>query len=46
LEKTLRFEFNRVYSGGNKDLRGELYTLLDEHEAEGITRRMPFSFVV
>ena len=37
LEKTLRFEFNRVYSGGNKDLRGELYTLLDEHEAEGST---------
>jgi len=37
LEKTLRFEFNRVYSNGNKDLRGEGWTLLDEHDAEGST---------
>ena len=37
LEKTLRYEFDRVYSGGNKDLRGEGWSLLDGYEAEANT---------
>ena len=37
VEKTLRFEFNRVYSTGNKDLRGEGWSLLDGYPAEGNT---------
>lgn len=34
VEKTLRYEFDRVYSGGNKDLRGEGWSILDSYEAE------------
>ena len=34
VEKTLRYEFDRVYSGGNKDLRGEGWSLLDGYAAE------------
>ncbi len=37
VEKTLRYEFDKVYSGGNKDLRGEGWTLLDGYEAEANT---------
>lgn len=34
IEKSLRYEFDKVYSGGNKDLRGEGWSLLDGYEAE------------
>ena len=37
IEKTLRYEFDRVYSGGNKDLRGEGWSLLDGYDAEANT---------
>lgn len=37
VEKTLRYEFDRVYSSGNKDLRGEGWSLLDGYEAEANT---------
>ena len=34
LEKTLRYEFDKVYSSGEKDLRGEGWSLLDGYDAE------------
>lgn len=34
VEKTLRYEFDKVYSNGNKDLRGENWSLLDGYDAE------------
>ena len=34
VEKTLRHEFDIVYSGGNKDLRGEGWSLLDGYPSE------------
>ena len=34
LEKTLRYEFDKVYSSGEKDLRGEGWSLLDNYDAE------------
>ncbi len=37
IEKTLRYEYDKIYSGGNKDLRGEGWTLLDGYEAEANT---------
>ena len=37
VEKTLRHEFDIVYSGGNKDLRGEGWSLLDGYAAEANT---------
>ena len=43
IEKTLRYEFDRVYSGGNKDLRGEGWSLLDGYEAEANTPAYPNS---
>lgn len=36
-EKTIRFWFDKVYSTGNKDLRGENWSVLDGYEAEGST---------
>ena len=35
VEKTLRAEFDKVYSNGEKDHRGEGYSFLDGYEAEG-----------
>lgn len=35
VEKTLRYELDKVYSSGEKDLRGEGYSILDGYEAEG-----------
>lgn len=35
VEKSLRYEFDKVYSGGNTDLRGDGYSFLDGYEAEG-----------
>lgn len=37
VEKTLRYEFGRVYSGGNKDLRGEGWSIIDGYEEEANT---------
>ncbi len=37
VEKTLRFEFNKVFSNGGKDLRGEGWSILDSYAAEGNT---------
>jgi len=37
IEKSLRYEFDKVYSSGNKDLRGEGWSLLDGYEAESNT---------
>lgn len=34
VEKSLRYEFDKVYSGGKKDLRGEGWSILDGYEAE------------
>jgi hypothetical protein len=44
VEKTLRFEFARVYSGGNKDLRGEGWSLLDGYAAEANTVAYPTTY--
>ena len=37
VEKTLRYEFDKVFSKGNKDLRGEGWTFLDGYPAEAKT---------
>jgi hypothetical protein len=37
VEKTLRYEFGKMFSTGNKDLRGEGWSLLDGYEQEGNT---------
>ena len=37
VEKTLRYEFDHVFSKGNKDLRGEGWTFLDGYPAEANT---------
>ena len=37
VEKTLRYEFDKVFSKGNKDLRGEGWTFLDGYPAEANT---------
>jgi hypothetical protein len=44
VEKTLRFEFDRVFSNGNKDLRGEGWSLLDGYEAEPNTVAYPTTY--
>lgn len=43
VEKSLRYEFDRVYSNGGKDLRGEGWTVLDGYDAEKNT--LPYSNV-
>ena len=44
VEKTLRFEFDRTYSNGNKDLRGNGWSLLDGYEAEANTVAYPTTY--